>query len=44
MTENNKNQAGNGISLSYKYRLYPTPEQEAAIDFEFRACRFVFNH
>lgn len=44
MTENKKKQAGNGISLSYKYRLYPTPEQEEAIGFEFRACRFVFNH
>lgn len=44
MTENNENQAGNGISLSYKYRLYPTPEQEKALAFEFDACRYVYNH
>lgn len=33
-----------GIQLSYRYRIYPTPEQEEALDYQFMACRFVFNH
>lgn len=33
-----------GIQLSYRYRIYPTPEQEKALAFEFDACRYVYNH
>lgn len=33
-----------GIQLSYRYRIYPTPEQEKAFAFEFDACRYVYNH
>lgn len=33
-----------GRRLSYKFRIYPTPEQERAMRSTIGACRFVYNH
>lgn len=33
----------NTIKRGYKYRLYPTPEQEVFFNKTFAACRFVYN-
>lgn len=33
-----------GRRLSYKFRIYPTPEQEKAMRATIGACRFVYNH
>lgn len=38
----NKPEAGR--RLSYKFRMYPTPEQERAMRSTIGACRFVYNH
>lgn len=32
------------MEYSYKFRLYPTPEQEQQIQRTFGCCRFVWNH
>ena len=32
------------MEYSYKFRIYPTPEQENLIQRTFGCCRFVFNH
>jgi transposase len=32
------------IYKSFKFRLYPTKEQEILLSKHFGACRFVFNH
>lgn len=32
------------ITKSYKFRLYPTPEQEILIQKTFGCCRFIYNH
>ena len=33
-----------GFRLSYKFRLYPTPEQAAYFNTNFGCCRYVYNH
>lgn len=32
------------IEVTYRFRLYPNQEQEAALSRQFGACRFVYNH
>lgn len=33
-----------GFRLSYKFRLYPTPEQISYFNINFGCCRYVYNH
>lgn len=39
-----KNEQEQGFRLSYKFRLYPTPEQAAYFNTNFGCCRYVYNH
>lgn len=32
------------MEYSYKFRIYPTPQQKNLIQRTFGCCRFVFNH
>ena len=32
------------MEYSYRFRIYPTPEQETLMQKTFGCCRFVFNH
>lgn len=33
-----------GFRQSYRYRMYPTDEQKAAMEVTFGCCRYVYNH